>query len=354
MAEDLTHATAADPAALVEASESIPSDTSGLAEHEAAFGPVDPSLDGDAREKAEASKQRIRHRANSQKAGPDDVAAINQWTARAKAAEDAAGIARKDGESERVYRLRVRAELAERHTRPPQAVPQAQSPAPEPQPPRQPAPAAAPQPAASAAEPTRSKPVEDEVGTRYATYAEFVEDLADWKSEQRDAARQRERDEQEQRAQHERGQQEFAQAHQTYQTRLAEFVKTHPDFQTRLTQLGSITFPPAAFKAILHHEQGPAFVYHLLQHPDQLTEMLFLMEGKPLTEDNVAHATRWLQSRAQAGTTGSAAPTPPRSFGPRPPNPVRTGPHQTSEELPGDDASLAEHEHAFGKRRARR
>ena len=35
---------------------------------------------------------------------------------------------------------------------------------------------------------TRAKPVEDEVGAKYATYADFVEDLADWKAEQRLAA----------------------------------------------------------------------------------------------------------------------------------------------------------------------
>lgn len=32
---------------------------------------------------------------------------------------------------------------------------------------------------------TRSKPTEDDVGTKYQSYSEFVEDLADWKAEQR-------------------------------------------------------------------------------------------------------------------------------------------------------------------------
>lgn len=40
-----------------------------------------------------------------------------------------------------------------------------------------------------AVEPTRPKPREDEIGAKYATYADFAEDLADWKYEQRDAAR---------------------------------------------------------------------------------------------------------------------------------------------------------------------
>ncbi len=46
------------------------------------------------------------------------------------------------------------------------------------------APAAAP----IQAEPTRVKPTEDEIGAKYASYADFVEDLAEWKVEQRHAA----------------------------------------------------------------------------------------------------------------------------------------------------------------------
>jgi len=40
---------------------------------------------------------------------------------------------------------------------------------------------------AKAVEPTRPKPTEEEVGTKYQSYADFVEDLADWKVEQREA-----------------------------------------------------------------------------------------------------------------------------------------------------------------------
>ena len=42
--------------------------------------------------------------------------------------------------------------------------------------------------AAPVAPQTRQKPIEDEVGTKYQTYADFAEDLADWKVEQRLAA----------------------------------------------------------------------------------------------------------------------------------------------------------------------
>jgi len=51
-----------------------------------------------------------------------------------------------------------------------------------------PSPAVAAPAAAAAPSPTRPKPSESEVGDKYESYADFVEDLADWKSEQRLAA----------------------------------------------------------------------------------------------------------------------------------------------------------------------
>jgi hypothetical protein len=53
---------------------------------------------------------------------------------------------------------------------------------------REAAPAAIPAPEAARAAvpaPTRAKPTEAEVGTKYQTYGDFVDDLTDWKSEQR-------------------------------------------------------------------------------------------------------------------------------------------------------------------------
>ncbi len=45
-----------------------------------------------------------------------------------------------------------------------------------------------PPPVAAKPEPTRPKPTEDEIGTKYQTYADFTEDLAEWKWEQKQAA----------------------------------------------------------------------------------------------------------------------------------------------------------------------
>lgn len=53
------------------------------------------------------------------------------------------------------------------------------------QPPTKPEPVREVAPPPDSATQTRPKPTEDEVGTKYPAYADFVEDLADWKAEQR-------------------------------------------------------------------------------------------------------------------------------------------------------------------------
>jgi hypothetical protein len=224
------------------------------------------------------------------------VAEINKWTAREKAALEKAGVERLPNESERVYRARARAELAERHSKP---VPQA------------PAAAAAP-PAVHAATtarpvpgetgqplpPTRVKPSMEEIGDglKYADFEAYNEDLVEWKVEQREAARDAKAAESKQKADND-----------------------------------------ASFQ-----------VYYLLTHPDERTGVLMMFDGKPPTDAYVAHATRWLSSRTQAAPTGSAAPAPPIALAPRPPNPVRTGHTRTSDEIPDDDSPLSAHERKWG------
>ncbi len=102
---------------------------------------------------------------------------------------------------------------------------------------------------------------------------------------------------------------------------------------------------------LLTADNGPAIVYHLLAHPDQLAEMYALWDGKPLTEQSVALATRWLSNRVSAGTTGAATAAIPVARTPKPPTPVRTGPMQTGTSPPGDGASLSDHEAFYHARR---
>lgn len=312
-----------------------------LADHEAAYSRA--PLGEAEQAKGEAIRERISKRARSNEASPEDVPTIRALTAKVKALEEGSGIARATGESERVYRLRVRAELAERSTRPVNPATRVSSPQ---------APAVFSQ--VPAVQATRLKPSEDEIGTRFATYAEFVEDLADWRFEQREATAQQAAQQsalnQQQQEFQVSAQREWQTDHASYGQKLETFIAAHPDFTEKFKAWPS-DIPWAAYAALVKHDNGPAIVYHLLQHPDQLAEMLFLLDGKPATDTNVAHATRWLSSRMQAVTTGSATPTPPLKLAPRPPNPVRTGPMKTDDELPSESSSLAEHEKAFGRTR---
>lgn len=322
----------------------VVADDLSLEDHEAAFGPADPSLTDEAKVQAETKRERIRHRAASQQATPEDIVKISAYTARAKAAEDAAGIKRETGESERVYRLRVRAELAERAKTPSASVEQVQ--------PRIEQPAQrTTQQQQTGPEPTRPKPSEDEIGDKYPTHAAFVEDLTDWKFEQRIAAAQQTYQQQQATEAQAQVQREFNAALDTYRGRAKSFMAKHADFDDLVKSNATINFPPAVFKSIIQDDNGPAFMYHLLTHPDQLAEVVTLWDEKLPSDVHVANATRWLSSRAQAVITGSAAPTPPLPPASRPPNPVRTGPMKTGDELPGDDSSLAEHTKAFGPKR---
>lgn len=74
---------------------------------------------------------------------------------------------------------------------------------------------------------TRPKPTEDEIGTKYETYGAYVEDLTDWKVEQRDV-------QQAERSQQSAIQQRHEQHAQSFSTRIAEAEKTDPDFWSKM------------------------------------------------------------------------------------------------------------------------
>src|SRR4029078_4699528 len=94
-------------------------------------------------------------------------------------------------------------------------------------------------------------------------------------------------------------------------------------------------------------EQSHVLALKMLSTPGLLDELTLATYDKPATPDLVAVVQRRLQSlRLSAAATGSATAPAPRPA-PRPPNPVRTAPDAPPRELPGDDASLAEHAAAF-------
>lgn len=75
---------------------------------------------------------------------------------------------------------------------------------------------------------TRPKPTEDEIGTKYQSYPEFVEDLADWKLEQREAVQAERQYQQQLAARHNAHADSFA-------TRIAQAEEANPQFWSQIS-----------------------------------------------------------------------------------------------------------------------
>lgn len=319
-------------APVIDTPEAEPKETS-LAEHAELFGPQDPTLDAEAKAKNDDARAKVRHRARSQQASPEDAPRIAELTKRLRETE-----AERDALKPKTPPVRVDTPLGT------VAAPVAES-------------GAARQAVTPA--PMRPKPSEESIGVEggYDTYNAYIEDLTDWKYEQREAAREAQQQQAQQARQQAASQQAWQQAHATYAERLTAFKATHPDFDTLLTQHGAAQLPAAPIAAILASEHGPAWSYHLMQHPDQLAELALLFDGK--TPDGeapsaalVAHATRWLSSRAAKPEPERVPATVPSlTLAPKPPNPVKAGAARADTDGSGDDSmSIGDHEKAYGKR----
>lgn len=340
-----------EPAAL--AAPSIPEATT-IAEHEAQLATLNTPDDGE----DAAPVERTRHRARSQRATPDDVAQIAQLTKRLREAEDALNIERQPGESDRVYQLRRRAEVAElaktkreleaAKPEPVVAAPAAVVP---PKPTPDPAPAA---PSAF----TEPEPKLEDFNNETDPYLALSRAWAKWdrrkehfetqqeaaKQEQTTAAQQAEAA---QRAHYER-------LVTAYKTRATDFAKQTPDFDAVLKQAEGRPVPPLLEQALLTADNGPQLVYTLAQQPLIHDEALLLTVGRPIDEYAVASTQRWLTQRLSAVTTGSATAPSPTAPVPRPLNPVRTGPMSPADEPPKDGHSLREHERFWSPKGRRR
>jgi hypothetical protein len=343
-----------------------PVESDSLADHEATYSPDaqrEPAADDDARD--DTGRFKPRHRAASQRADADDVPLISEHTRRIKDVEAKLGadIARKDGESERVYNLRRRAELLERLATPPAA------PKTEPPPKAEPrTPPPAPRPAAAALPETfptweewaTANPAVIEKDPDKAWYV-YQQAYSDWHYDRRRASeRATEAREADERA--------YTTAVASYQEKTKAFVATHPDFDTVVAG-NSVSL--AMVRATL--DVGPESAYWLATHPedrDALTEETLVDPKDPAFPSVVAGIRRYLRSvvaseqrsvstssspspstRTAAAPTGSAlALAPPPA--PRPPNPVRTGSIAAPDTPPpDDDMSIASHEKHYSPRR---
>lgn len=172
--------------------------------------------------------------------------------------------------------------------------------------------------------------------------------VADWRYDQRDAARQADAATQQQ-----------TQAKQirdeAYRTRATDFAKGHPDYWTKINaaQAAGHDLPPLVTAAIFTSDRGPDVLYHLLGQPDEMDRLFLSHATTPVTEATVVAMQRHLLTRLSTGTTGAVTTPTPIVRSPRPPTPVRTGPLHAGTDPPDDGASLAAFEQYWHKPKRR-
>jgi hypothetical protein len=319
-----------------------------IADHASQFHPTkerEPANTGQFDRKAEGG----RHKAASQRATPEDVAEINRLTKelRTKAADLLKVKPDATGGSPRLTVLRrqikaIEAELSELQPKP------------------EPVKAA---PVAPAAPPKAPEPFTDkepQIEDFQNDPAKYPDPYSAWmraatafdrKREANDASQAEVRQQQEAqaRAEHERL---IAQV-SANNARVQAFAATTPDFHQATAALQARILPPVLLHAVIRHDSGPQFMYHLAQHPELVDELAFITEGKPLTDASVAYVQRRLAAALSSpvASTGSTARTRPIVAPPQPPNPVRTGPGKATDEPPGPGASIAEHTRYYSPKR---
>lgn len=153
-----------------------------------------------------------------------------------------------------------------------------------------------------------------------------------------------------QQAEQERQRADVAKVQKAYFDRAQAFAKTTVDFDAVVSKSTTPT-TPLLTAALLRDERGPEFVYTLARRPELLAELNFLTRGQDVSEDALADLRRVLASRISGASTGSPVTASTSYTPPKPPNPVRTGPIQTVDAPPEQPTSIADHAKYFGKKR---
>lgn len=291
-----------------------------VAEHAAQFDPKrpEPPTEG------EPEPEKPRYRAKSQRASAEDVPRIHELTKKLR-----------DAERERdEWKSKVAAPVLT--VTPPTAPPPASR---------------AAVPDAPTAKPTW-KAFEDEIGTKYSSWSDAQDAYADARDAWREHDRQQQQVTQQQSAAHAAAIERDRQAIVQHQSRMQTFAEKTPDFTTVTAELMQRALPNALLKAIATHDNGPAFVYHLAQHPDDVDDLFVASHGRSPDDDEfVATLQRRLLKLSSSAAPIASVPGVPHVPAPRPPNAMRTAPMKTGDDPPADGHSLAEHARAYGPKR---
>lgn len=143
--------------------------------------------------------------------------------------------------------------------------------------------------ATKAAAPTRAKPTQADTNSdgslKYATYEDYIEDLADWKAEQRLASHTAEQ----QKAESERkAKEKLSTLEASYHQRIDAAREKYADFDeialAKDSPIAAIPEGSAMDAYILNSEQVGDLLYHLAQNPDDIERIAALQPMQQVAE----------------------------------------------------------------------
>ncbi len=279
---------------------------------------AEPAKELTIKEHAAQTREPEKRRREIDDARPEEREEIGTLTKRLRDAEEATGIKRKPNESNRVYDLRLRTELAERlrDVQKPKAV----------EPERRAEPVTLP----SVGEFTEKEPTieqfKDEADPATAYFralSRYENKLADHEAKVEAAKTASTEIE---------GKIKAYWHHQATQhaARLDAAIKVTPDLRAKLEAIGDKPLSPILFGAIQIHPESVKLMTALADHPDLHDELFLLTDGKPINDPTrnplVGIVQRRLLAKAQTVQSPERSPKPEWKPPAPPPTPVRTQP----------------------------
>ncbi len=276
------------------------------------------------REHAEATQPSttVHRRRAIDDARPDEREEIGTLTKRLRDAEEATGIKRKPTESNRVYDLRLRTELAER-------LRDAGKPT-EKSDPTPPPPPAAPRAASPVEAFTEKEPTLDQFKDDADPATAYFRALARFELKQEQHAAKQAEAETASKAVEAAQRGWWAARGQEHTTRLETFVTANPTARATLEAIGDKPLSPILFAAIQIHPDSPKLMMALATRPELHDELFLLTDGKPIGDPTrnplIGIVQRRLMTQAQTGQVPERSPASAWKPPAPPPSPVRTQP----------------------------
>lgn len=278
-------------------------------------------------------------------ARPEEREEIATLTKRLREAEEASGIKRNPKESNRVYDLRMRAELAERLR---DAAKPVEKPVERPIEARR-----APEPIGDFTDP---EPTLEQFKDEADPASAWLKAWNRWDRKAADHEAQKTAQTQQQTEHTEAIRKWFNERAQEHATRLSEFVAANPAAKAKLEAIGDKPLSPVLFAAIQIHPESQKLMMALADNPDLHDELFLLTDGKPINDPTrnplVGIVQRRLLAKAQTVHAPERSPKPAWTPPTAPPTPVRTQPTATAASAPDKDAgdSIMAHARKYHRR----